>query len=111
MKKTHFYLFCLIWLADMTALVALGPVGRNTLAFSVLYCLGHILMILMVLQFPAGLTNRKAFILIFILGVAARLFFLPYPAGNDVFRYVWEGYIQGQGINPYVYAPLSSRGI
>jgi len=91
----------------MTALAALGPIGRHTLAFSILYCLGHIFMILMVLQFPVGLTNRKAVILIFILGVAARLIFLPYPAGNDVFRYVWEGYIQHQGINPYVYAPLS----
>ena len=39
------------------------------------------------------------------LGVAARLIFLPYPVGNDAFRYVWEGYIQLLGYNPYAYAP------
>ena len=43
--------------------------------------------------------------MIIIIGVFARLLFLAYPAGNDVFRYVWEGYIQNLGFNPYVFAP------
>ena len=91
----------------MIALAALGPIGRNALAFPVLFCLGHILMILLVLQFPPGLTQRRAFVLIFVLGLATRIIFLAYPAGNDVFRYVWEGYIQNHGFNPYVFTPLN----
>ena len=44
---------------------------------------------------------------IFALGISARLFFLSYPVGNDVFRYVWEGCIQNLGFNPFNYSPLS----
>jgi len=44
---------------------------------------------------------------IFALGISARLIFLPYPVGNDVFRYVWEGCIQNLGFNPFSYSPLS----
>jgi rSAM/selenodomain-associated transferase 2 len=39
------------------------------------------------------------------LGLLGRLFFMGYPVSNDVFRYIWEGYIQTHGFNPYVYAP------
>ena len=32
----------------------------------------------------------NAFVCIFILVILTILFFLPYPVGNDVYRYVWE---------------------
>ncbi len=44
---------------------------------------------------------------IFALGVIARLLFLSYPVGNDVYRYVWEGCIQNLGFNPFSHSPLS----
>jgi len=62
-------------------------------------------MILMVRWFPNNLSSSKVFVIIFTLGAAARLLFLQYPVGNDVFRYVWEGYIQNLGFNPFKYAP------
>ena len=102
------YIFwAVIWLADMTALVLLAPLGDHVMWFSVLFCLGHILMIVLVIKFPPDISEKKAFILIFILGAAARIAYAPYPAGNDVFRYIWEGYIQNHGFNPYVFAPLN----
>jgi rSAM/selenodomain-associated transferase 2 len=61
----------------------------------------------MVWLFPAGLTSKMALAVIFALGISARLIFLPYPVGNDVFRYVWEGCIQNLGFNPFNYSPLS----
>ncbi len=91
----------------MIALVVLAPVGRHLYSFSALFCLGHILMLLMVRHFPVGLTPRQAFAAILALGIIARIIFLPFPVANDVYRYVWEGYIQNLGINPYQYAPLS----
>ena len=97
----------MIWLADMTALALLAPLGDHVMWFSVLFCLGHILMIVIVVKFPPGISEKKSFALIFILGVAARIMFMPYPAGNDVFRYIWEGYIQNHGFNPYGFAPLN----
>ena len=97
----------MIWLADMTGLAVLAPLGDHVMWFSVLFCLGHILMIVLVIKFPPDISEKKAFILIFILGAAARIAYAPYPAGNDVFRYIWEGYIQNHGFNPYGFAPLN----
>jgi rSAM/selenodomain-associated transferase 2 len=105
MRNFLFIILCVLWLADMAALVALAPLGENVLWFSGLYCLGHALMVLLVLKFPSNLTPRKSLAIIFMLGAAARLLFLPFPPGNDVCRYVWEGYIQNLGFNPYIFAP------
>ncbi len=107
MQLLRFILLCFIWLATMGAMVLLAPLGHHVLLFSVLFCLGHILMVLMVWLFPVGLTSKMALAGIFALGISARLFFLSYPVGNDVFRYVWEGCIQNLGFNPFNYSPLS----
>jgi rSAM/selenodomain-associated transferase 2 len=34
-----------------------------------------------------------------------RIGFLWFPVSNDVYRYVWEGFIQNHGFNPYQFAP------
>jgi hypothetical protein len=93
MSISKFILIAIIWLADMGALVTLAPIGRHAYLFALLFCLGHVLMILLVQKFPSGLSAGKAWIIILGLGVCARLLFLAYPAGNDVFRYVWEGHL------------------
>ncbi len=105
MRNFRFTFLCAIWLADVATMVAIAPLGEHVVWFSGLYCLGHILMIFLVLKFPSGLTPRKSLAIILLLGTGARLLFLPYPAGNDVSRYVWEGYIQNPGFNPFVFAP------
>ena len=105
MKNYLFIFVSIIWLADVSAMVANAPLGDQFIKFSLLYCLGHILMILMVLKFPPDLTDNKSFAIIIVLGVISRLLFLQYPAGNDVFRYIWEGHIQNLGFNPYSFAP------
>ena len=66
------------------------------------YCLGFVLL---VKGFPPSLEPGKTLILIFILGLAGRALFLNYPYGDDLFRYVWEGYIQNKGFNPFLYSP------
>jgi alpha-1,6-mannosyltransferase len=53
-----------------------------------------------------GLSSRST--LIFVLGVAAfmRLVFLfAPPHSTDIYRYVWDGRVQADGINPYRYIP------
>ena len=109
MQTSRFVTICAAWLGGMIALVVLAPLGKNLCLFSALYGLGHILMILMVRFFPMGVTARQAFAGILLLGILARIVFLPYPVANDVYRYVWEGYIQNLGFNPYQYAPLSAE--
>ena len=53
-----------------------------------------------------GLSSRRS--LIFILGLAAvmraLLLFAP-PHSTDIYRYVWDGRVQADGINPYRFIP------
>ena len=105
MRKFFFTFLCIIWLVVVFGMVAIPPLGNNALWFSVLFCLGHILMIVLAVKFPTDLSRRKALALILFIGTAARFLFLWYPPGNDIYRYIWEGYIQNQGVNPYVLAP------
>jgi len=38
-----------------------------------------------------------------------RLPLLPgWPVSTDMFRYVWDGRVQGAGINPYLYVPADA---
>lgn len=41
-------------------------------------------------------------------GIIFRIILLPIEpiASNDVYRYIWDGKVQANGINPYTYAPL-----
>jgi alpha-1,6-mannosyltransferase len=50
--------------------------------------------------------SRRALIGILLVGLAMRVIVLPSPpASDDVYRYVWDGRVQGAGINPYRYLP------
>ena len=40
-----------------------------------------------------------------LLAIATRLVVLPMYPGDDIWRYIWEGYIQTQGFSPYDFAP------
>ncbi|MCJ2071738.1 hypothetical protein MKK75_23545 [Methylobacterium sp. J-030] len=49
----------------------------------------------------------RALALILGAGLAMRILALPAPPilSTDIFRYVWDGVVQGAGINPYRYVP------
>jgi rSAM/selenodomain-associated transferase 2 len=89
----------------MAVMVALGHLSHHLILFCILYGLGFVLLLTLVSRFPEHLDPYRAFFVIIILGFTARAIFLLYPAGNDIYRYIWEGYIQNQGFNPYIYAP------
>ena len=108
MNTFRFICSCALWFAAMVAMIGIAPIGKHVFFFSVLFLLGHVLMVLMVRWFPKGFNSRSALAVIFILGVIGRFLFIPYPVGDDIFRYVWEGFVQTQGYNPYSYAPDSS---
>ena len=53
--------------------------------------------------------QRETLIIILILAVAMRvpqLWLTPYLS-DDIYRYVWDGRVQGAGINPYRYVPTA----
>lgn len=102
---TFFSILCGLWLIDMAALAVIGPLGSHLPAAMLLYALGFVLLVLLVRWFPETLKPHQAWVLVIALGVSARLLFLPYPPGNDIFRYIWEGHVQNHGINPYLVTP------
>ena len=105
MRRFVFIGSSLAWMAAMAGLATLGPLGRYPLVSGVLYSAAFGFLILMVRWFPDTTAPLKALGVVFLLGIAARSLFLTYPVGNDVYRYVWEGYVQNFGVNPYRMAP------
>ncbi|HSM88729.1 MAG TPA: hypothetical protein VLT56_01800, partial [Desulfobacterales bacterium] len=93
----------------MAALSAIGPLGRHPAAAMVLYGGSFVLLIGLFRTFPNHLSAFRSFCLIFFLGLAARIAFLFFPPNTDVYRYIWEGAIQGREFNPYIFAPAESE--
>ncbi len=109
MRPAFFAILSLAWLTVMGALAALGPLGRHVAASMLLYGGGFILLFAVIKTFPEDLTGPRAFAFVIFLGVAARLAFLSFPPGNDIYRYIWEGAVQNHGFNPYLLAPESPQ--
>ena len=105
MKYISFVILSFLWLADIAAMVALGHLSHHLVLYCTLYCLAFALMLTLIYRFPEDLDDYRAFLLVIILGFTGRALFLFYPPGNDIYRYIWEGYIQHQGFNPYIHAP------
>lgn len=105
MRSRRFALLCLIWLADMALLAAIGPLGRFVGASMALYGGGFVLLVMMVRFFPAHMKAAHALGLIAALGFIARSAFLFFPPNTDIYRYIWEGAIQNHGFNPYILSP------
>ena len=51
----------------------------------------------------AGTSHGTAVALIWTIAVLARLALLPLPPelSDDIYRYLWDGHVLGQGTNPY----------
>jgi rSAM/selenodomain-associated transferase 2 len=107
MNRFAFVSLGIIWMVDIVFLIISAPLGKHVYGFGTFYCAGFILMVSLVRYFPRNWNAKNAWAVIFALGVMARLVFLVYPHGNDIYRYIWEGHIQNLGFNPYALAPES----
>ncbi len=78
--------------------------SRDVLTQIGLYCAGVLLVVF-------GRTNRWTLPVIFGVALAARLVgvFAPEFLSSDMYRYVWDGKVQGAGINPYRYIPADEH--
>ncbi|MHC4884400.1 MAG: glycosyltransferase [Planctomycetota bacterium] len=82
-----------------------GPIGGEILGFSTLFLLTGLAMVLAFLLLPKGWTPRRQITVILLLALACRLLLLPHPVSDDLNRYLWEGRVLLEGINPYTVAP------
>jgi len=83
----------------------LGPVGKSLLPFGFLYTASFVLLWVLFRTFPNEWSAKKQFLFIFSVALLCRIFFLTFPASYDVNRYIWEGYVYNQGLNPYLHPP------
>lgn len=58
---------------------------------------------------PESAGGGRALVTILVVGLAMRCLLLPgTPVSTDLFRYVWDGRVQGAGINPYLHVPADA---
>lgn len=87
----------------------LGPAlhaGAGDMAFAAL-AIGQGLVVLLALRVATGCAPRPALAVIAAVAVVLRLALLPVAPhlSTDAYRYVWDGRVQGLGINPYRHIP------
>ena len=95
----------------MVAIILLGPMlHRQTgdVAFNVLGVVQG-LLVLRAVQLAVRANARRALLIILVIGLVLRLalLFVEPHLSTDAFRYVWDGRVQGAGINPYRYIPAA----
>lgn len=77
------------------------PSGKFILLFSTTWIVGLILL----LVFPRKMSAKKSGLLILGLALMFRLSLLAQDPSDDINRYLWEGRMLQEGINPYHFAP------
>lgn len=91
--------------ALLIGIIAINAVDRTS--WNVLVTVAIIAGCLLVwIQRTAALSAFQ--ILIIALLLRAAFFFLPPSLSDDAYRYVWDGMVQAEGINPYLYHPSDS---
>ena len=59
----------------------------------------------------SGPAPRRTTLMVLVFAAAMRVIPLAWPPflSSDLFRYVWDGRVQAQGINPYLYLPAAKE--
>jgi alpha-1,6-mannosyltransferase len=93
----------------MLAMTAAAPTLHGTLGDLALIAvaLAQGFLALLATRTALGCPERQGLAIILGLSVAMRLAlaFVPPHLSTDAYRYVWDGRVQGQGINPYRHVP------
>ena len=72
----------------------------------------YILAVYYVLNHTDRAHNRRgllAWTLIVAMALRAIFLFTPPVLSDDIYRYVWDGRVQNEGLNPYAYAPAAPQ--
>jgi alpha-1,6-mannosyltransferase len=106
----------LLGLASLLAYLyawSLQDLRQNTIQFLVAFCAAFLLYAaatLLALKY-AWLTDRWTLIIVFggAILFCGVMIFTPPTLSDDMYRYVWDGRIQAQGISPYRYPPNAAE--
>ncbi len=95
----------------------LGDIKKNIPCFAFLYIVSFIAYIFTIFYISKNREineednnkSRKILWVIIIFALMFRVTLLPVAPSDDIYRYLWEGKLQLNGINPYAYSPESSN--
>lgn len=88
----------------------LGDLREATTPFLIGYSLSFLFYALAcILAIRLGDLSRTALVAVIALSAVmlAILLFTPPTLSDDMYRYIWDGRVQAQGVSPYLYAPNS----
>ena len=96
-------------------IASLGDIMQHIPQFSLMYSTAFIayLFAVFLVSKNAALSGKSSNIsknitwIVLVFSLVFRLTLLPATPSNDIFRYLWEGKIQLQGVNPYSQPPAS----
>lgn len=94
------------WAAGpLAAMTPLGNAGQHAFLMAALWLTAFAAITILTIQGKTW-NGARLFWPILALGAILRiLFFFQIDISTDIYRYVWEGWLQLQGVNPYVFAP------
>ncbi len=93
-----------------------GDIKKNVPCFAILYTASFITYIIAIFTVSKNVetneqdnnSSRKVLWAIIIFALMFRITLLPAAPSDDIYRYLWEGKLQLNGINPYSHPPESS---
>ena len=94
--------FALVVLQAAGAAAQLADAVRVNVAVILLQGVAYLLAVRLVAR---GASANLAIVLSVSAILRLTLLFLPPFLSDDIFRYIWDGRVQGAGINPYLYIP------
>ncbi len=101
------YLSLAVFTVSHGMMLYAGHLGSGGLVFSICWIMATAAVLGLRQIFPETDTAKAAAVIM----VSAVLVRIPYlfffSEGDDIFRYIWEGMIQGHGFSPFVHAPDS----
>lgn len=110
MRQAKWWLFSLGLLSLIPYLMAwwLDDLRRHTIAFELIFFAAFgLYAAATVLALRVKTFSRREWVGLFGLAILFQglLVFTPPTLSDDMYRYVWEGRVQAQGISPYLYPP------
>jgi hypothetical protein len=98
------------------AIACSGDIKKNIPSFAILYTASFITYIFAIFYISKNVetneqdnsSSSKVLWAIIIFSLMFRLTLLPAAPSDDIYRYLWEGKLQLNGINPYSHPPESS---
>jgi hypothetical protein len=94
-----------------TPAIAAGLIVKNSGGDVIGSPLLPLVIILLAITILISLKSKKTLNLTLLITVAVvvRALFLFFPESDDMYRYLWEGFIQNKGFNPFFLAPNSTE--